>query len=83
MEWKVVENSNENKPVSVEFEGDIVRVRKEYEIVPIIDDHGEITGRHWRYLERRMTSSEYDVFSTSEQQRADIDYIAMETGVEL
>lgn len=81
--WKIVQGSQAARPEEFDTATSAVAVyqRKNIERVTVRNDDGSTTEL-WQYEERQMTHEEYVAMQLG-QNRADIDYIAMETGVEL
>ena len=60
-------------------------VRKDIEELPVVDpDTGAATGEvYWRYMERKIPKEYYEIYEATEQTKADIDYIAMMSDIDL
>lgn len=76
--WYQSENSSSTKPLEVEKTSTTVFLRKDFKLIPEQVRDNEIVGEHWSYLERKMTLSEYSIYS---ELKAETDYIAMMTEV--
>ena len=81
--WKTVQGSQAARPAGLDTTTSAVVVyqRKNIERITVKNIDGTTTEL-WQYEEREMTREEY-VELRINQNIADIDYIAMETGVEL
>lgn len=82
-DWRKVQGSQSEKPAEFDMTTSAVVVyqRKNIERVTVENTDGTTTEL-WQYDEREMTREEY-VDLQLEQNRADIAYVAMETGVDL
>lgn len=82
-DWKKVQGSQAVRPEEIDTatSAAVVYQRKNIERVTVESEDGSAT-EFWQYEEREMTHDEY-VDLRIRQNSADIDYIAMETGVEL
>lgn len=82
-EWKRVQGSQDTKPSEFDVESSPTTVyqRKNIEQVTMKNEDGTTT-QLWEYDERTMTPIEYSKY-VFEQSRADIDFIAAMSGVEL
>ena len=56
--WTKSENSESNKPLAVEECGEIVIVRRNYELIAATDERPE----HWEYDECQMTRDQYAMY---------------------
>lgn len=81
--WKKVRGSQEVKPEELDIttSASTVYQRKNIERIVVDNDDGSTTEL-WEYDERELTRDEFAELQIA-RSRADIDYIAMETGVEL
>lgn len=75
--WKEVESTE--KPLTYEENNGIVFIRKDIELV---EGDGENPDMY-HYKEKRMTAAEYLFYEDYEKLQSDVDYLAMEMGVEL
>ena len=82
-DWRKAQGSQTEKPSEFDSTTSAVVIyqRRNIERVPVSNADGSTTEL-WQYEEREMSRDEY-VDLQIEQTRADIDFIAMETGVEL
>lgn len=88
MAWKWVENDSPVKPAAIDDSSSMysVFVRKNFVKIPTQTDPGDpeiIIGEHWRYEEEIVSKDEWSSYYTSMINAANIDYIAMEVGVDL
>lgn len=62
--WKLVENSTNEKPSSVDTESSqsVVYVRKDFEEVNNYDEDMNVTGTHWRYLEKEVKKADWETY---------------------
>ena len=91
--WKLVENSDSVKPAEIDRTSSdaVVYVRKDFVEVPNMDpEGGEGEGTPWRYLEHAIAQEDWESYekalqaeSKSEDNAADIAYIAMMTDIDL
>lgn len=91
--WKLVENSDSVKPAEIDRTSSdaVVYVRKDFVEVPNMDpEGGEGEGTHWKYLENEIAKEDWGSYekalqaeSKSEDNAADIAYIAMMTDIDL
>ena len=91
--WKLVENSDSVKPAEIDRTSSdaVVYVRKDFVEVPNVDpEGGEGEGTHWRDLENAIAKEDWESYekalqaeSKSEDNAADIAYIAMMTDIDL
>lgn len=91
--WKLVENSDSVKPAEIDRASSdaVVYVRKDFVEVPNMDpEGGEGEGTHWKYLENEIAKEDWGSYekalqaeSKSEDNAADIAYIAMMTDIDL
>lgn len=81
--WKKVRGSQEVKPEELDIttSASTVYQRKNIERIAIDNDDGSTTEL-WEYDERELTRDEFAELQIA-RSRADIDYIAMETGVDI
>lgn len=75
--WKEVQSTEE--PLLYEENNGTVYIRKDVVLTEGDDD----TPDMYTYQERKMSASQYPFYEDYERLQADVDYIAMETGVEL
>lgn len=92
MSWKRCTNSDNTKPAELDTTSSkaFVYVRKNFEEVPSLDENGEQTGTHWEFDETEIPKEDWAIYEaastaqdTSEQNAADITYLAVMAGVEL
>lgn len=57
--WTRSRNGESEKPLAKEVSGNIVIVRKGFELIPETQDEAE----HWEYDEWQMTAEQYEVYS--------------------
>lgn len=89
-DWRKVNGSQESKPKEWDTETSAVVVyqRRNIERVTVKDADGK-TAELWEYDERELTREEYAIIRAEEQQtqidqnRADIDFVAAMTDVDL
>ena len=83
-DWKKVQGSQETQPAKLDTTSspDVVYIRKNIERITITDEIEGITSELWQYDELILTRDEY-LIQTSEQNSADIDFIAATSGIEL
>ena len=82
-DWKKVNGSQEKRPSEIDTTTSAVYVYQRRNIGRITVDNGDDSSTElWQYDERQMTHEEYNELRIA-QNSADIDYIAMEIGVEL
>ena len=83
-DWKKVQGSQETQPAKLDTTSspDVVYIRKNIERITITDEIEGITSELWQYDELILTRDEY-LIQTSEQNSADIDFIAAISGIEL
>lgn len=82
-DWIKVQGSQESKPLEFDTESSPTTVyqRRNIEQITVTNEDGT-TGELWEYDERKMTREEYST-TLLEQNRADIDFVAAMTGIEL
>lgn len=82
-DWRKAQGSQAEQPAEFDTttSAAVVYQRRNVERVTISNADGSATEL-WQYEEREMSRDEY-VNLKIEQNRADIDFIAMETGVDL
>ena len=63
--WKVVENSDNVKPLDIDQSSSSVYVfvRKDFEEVPSYDQEGKQIGTHWKYKEIYIPSDNWDIYA--------------------
>ena len=82
-DWRKAQGSQADQPAEFDTTTSAVIVyqRRNIERLTLINADGRTTEL-WQYEEREMSHAEYTDLKI-EQNRADIDYISMETGVDL
>lgn len=82
MEWYRSSNSNSVKPTDVDDTSSkvYVYVRKDFELIPETEENDQVIPEHWEYMEKKIGKEIYPEYA---QNRADIDYIAFMTDVDL
>lgn len=82
MEWYRSSNSNSVKPADVDDTSSkvYVYVRKDFELIPEMEENDQVIPEHWEYMEKKISKEIYPEYA---QNRADIDYIAFMTDVDL
>jgi len=88
MAWKWSENSTSEKPLAIDDVSSAasVFVRKNFVKVPAHEDpeNPEIeVPEHWKYEEEIVSRAEWPAYYSALENAANIDYIAMEVGVDL
>lgn len=60
-------------------------MRKDFVSSPVVDpDTGETTETlRWTYMEQKIPKDQYELYVQTQQQQADLDYIAMMADVDL
>lgn len=86
-DWHVVHDGRTERPAEVDTASSATTVylRRNIRRVTVRDEMTESTHEEWEYEQKELTNKEYISLQDSviAQHTADIDYIAMETGVEL
>ena len=82
MEWYRSSNSNSVTPADVDDTSSkvYVYVRKDFELIPETEENDQVIPEHWEYMEKKISKEIYPEYA---QNRADIDYIAFMTDVDL
>lgn len=88
MAWRLAENDSPVKPAAIDDTSSMssVFVRRNFIKVPAQtdpDDPEMTRGEHWRYEEEIVSKNEWSAYYSSMMNAANIDYIAMEVGVDL
>ena len=88
MAWKWAENDSPIKPAAIDDTSSMysVFVRKNFIKIPAYIDPNDPEmnrGEHWRYEEEIVSKDEWSSYYSSMTNAANIDYIAMEVGVDL
>ncbi len=88
MAWRWVENSSSEKPEAIDetSSNSVVYVRKNFIHIEAVEDQNDSENNvpeHWKYQEQVITKEEWPAYYNSIVNSANIDYIAMEVGVDL
>ena len=88
MAWKWSENSSSEKPLAIDdvSSNASVFVRRNFILVPEKvdpDDSEMVIPAHWKYEEEIVPRDEWPAYYSALNNAANIDYIAMEVGVDL
>ena len=83
--WRIIENSNNIKPDEIDTisSKDYAYIRKDFIEVPTLDTEGEKIGTHWQYMENKINKKDWELYQSIMSNMANIDYLAMMTGIEL
>ena len=86
MAWKWVENDSPEKPVSIDDTSSpsSIFVRKNFIKIPAVvnpEDPETNMPEHWKYEEEIVSRDEWPSYYSSMVNSANIDYIAMVTGL--
>ena len=82
IKWTYSESSVVPQEVDTESSPNTVYLRKDVKAVERADINNKETMTMYEYLEATLTPIEYQAY-IAERQRADIDYIAMMSGIDL
>ena len=88
MAWKWVENGSSEKPPAIDDTSSeaCVFVRKNFIRIPASADPENpemVTPEHWKYEQENVPREQWDAYHETMVNTANIDYIAMEVGVDL
>ena len=85
MAWKQSENASPEKPVAIDetSSNTTVFVRRNFVKIPerTVDDM--VIPEHWVYEEEHVPKDQWTTYRASMENSANIDYLAMEMGVDL
>lgn len=82
MAWYKSSNGNNIRPSDVDMTSSktYVYIRKDFVLIPESNNNEQIVPEHWEYMENKINKEFYPEYA---QNRADIDYIAFMTDVDL
>ncbi len=83
--WYKAANSDSIKPEVVDLTSseNIVYVRKDFTFIPEKTEGEQTTPAHWEYMERQISKEDFDIYVDLQTTRANLDYVAMMTDVDL
>lgn len=87
-DWKVVQGSQLNKPEEFDVTSSPTTIYQRKNIQKVTVENNDSSTELWQYEERELTIEEYNKLNiqlkqTVEQNRADIDFLAAITGIDL
>lgn len=87
-DWKVVQGSQLNKPEEFDVTSSPTTIYQRRNIQKVTVENNDSSTELWQYEERELTIEEYNKLNiqlkqTVEQNRADIDFLAAMTGIDL
>lgn len=87
-DWKVVQGSQLNKPEEFDVTSSPTTIYQRKNIQKVTVENNDSSTELWQYEERELTIEEYNKLNiqlkqTVEQNRADIDFLAAMTGIDL
>lgn len=87
-DWKVVQGSQPNKPEEFDVTSSPTTIYQRKNIQKVTVENNDSSTELWQYEERELTIEEYNKLNiqlkqTVEQNRADIDFLAAMTGIDL
>ena len=85
MAWKHSENASPIKPPAIDENSSAttVYVRRNFVKIPERTVEGEVFPEHWAFEEEMVPKDQWTTYYASMQNSANIDYLAMEIGVDL